>query len=91
MLTRYRSMYLGSLGKLCNWNISCACRTLSIISNLTVERLSSCSSCPPCIPESVSLIVLQSKLQGWFTVSYRRTKLNYPKGFYREDDAGVQC
>ena len=28
MLTRYRSMYLGSQGKLCNWNISCACRTL---------------------------------------------------------------
>ena len=29
MLTRYRSMYLGSSAKFCNWNISYVGRTLS--------------------------------------------------------------
>ena len=33
MLTRYRSMYLGSRGKLCNWTFSCACSTLSFPHN----------------------------------------------------------
>ena len=31
MVTRYRSMYLGSQGKLCNWNISRAFRTLIVV------------------------------------------------------------